>query len=231
MNIIATVDLEMDTLAELAAFYNKVAEKPVKRFADRKSAARRIRAELDALAERTDRVRYAIPTGSETFDVVEETPVEPEFDAVDQELMDRFGRCDCPSCGVHLSNGVLEEGDDGANGEPPIKMDHFRFECMGCGHEFGPVVKRRKTPSASPERAAAIAASWTDAETARKRKTRHVVRVTDAAGRRVEYGSVRKAFIALGLPLGQHIKFRMALKAAGNLEGYGMKWEAIQITE
>jgi hypothetical protein len=33
----------------------------------------------------------------------------------------------------------------------------------------------------------------------------------------VEYGSTTKAFEALKLPLGRHIKFRMKLKAAGKL--------------
>lgn len=34
----------------------------------------------------------------------------------------------------------------------------------------------------------------------------------------VEYGSTTKAFEALKLPLGRHIKFRMKLKAAGKLD-------------
>lgn len=71
-----------------------------------------------------------------------------------------------------------------------------------------PVAITRAAPSA--QRAASIAASWADPAVAAKRAERTCV----CAGGK-EFGSVRKAFVALGLPLGNHIKFRMALKAAG----------------
>jgi len=75
----------------------------------------------------------------------------------------------------------------------------------------------------SKSRSAAIAASWTDSETAAKRAQRHAVRV---AGQ--EFRSVRAAFAALNLPMSKHIKFRMELKAAGQLNAFGYDWEIIE---
>jgi len=75
----------------------------------------------------------------------------------------------------------------------------------------------------SKSRSAAIAASWTDSETAAKRAQRHAVRV---AGQ--EFRSVRAAFVALNLPMSKHIKFRMELKAAGQLNAFGYDWEIIE---
>lgn len=72
-------------------------------------------------------------------------------------------------------------------------------------------------------RSEAISESWKDPEVKAKRSARHFVRVDG-----VEYRSVRAAFVALSLPLNQHIKFRMALKAAGKLESYGKSWEAFE---
>lgn len=67
------------------------------------------------------------------------------------------------------------------------------------------------------------AASWADPVVRAKRCKRHFVRVDG-----VEYNSVRAAFVALGLPLGQHIAFRMELKATGHLNGYRRSWEIFE---
>lgn len=79
--------------------------------------------------------------------------------------------------------------------------------------------KAEKTPKEPADRAAAIAASWTDPEVAAKRAQRSHVKVAGT-----EYKSVREAFKALGLPDSKHIKFRMELKASEsgrkNFEGH-----------
>jgi hypothetical protein len=47
-----------------------------------------------------------------------------------------------------------------------------------------------------------------------------------------EYGSVKQAFTALHLPLGRHIRFRMALKAAGKLDfEYNTKTYAFKVAK
>ena len=78
----------------------------------------------------------------------------------------------------------------------------------------------RKAAAKSSDRSAAIAASWTDKKVAAARATRHHVRVEDKT-----YKSVREAFMVLALPLGQHIKFRGALKAAGKADFGGYKFK------
>lgn len=63
-----------------------------------------------------------------------------------------------------------------------------------------------------------VAASWADEATAKARSTRHHVKV--AYGKMKEktetFGSVRKAFHALGLPESKHIRFRGKLKKSGH---------------
>lgn len=57
---------------------------------------------------------------------------------------------------------------------------------------------------------AGVAASWKKPETRARRLTRNAVECDG-----VEYGSLFKAFCALGLPESKHIKFRVALKVSG----------------
>lgn len=48
------------------------------------------------------------------------------------------GYVDCPHCHVHLSNGVIQDGD--CTGETTIRLKKHLYECMGCGEEFGPLL-------------------------------------------------------------------------------------------
>ena len=127
------------TTAELVAFYNKHSDKPVKKFADRKTAERRVSA---LVAE------------------------------IEQKMA---------------------------------------------------AVRPKKAAAKSTDRSAAIAASWTNKQVAAARATRHAVRVGDKT-----FKSVREAFMVLALPLGQHIKFRGALKAAGKAEFAGRKFRLVE---
>lgn len=86
----------------------------------------------------------------------------------------------------------------------------------------------RKAAAKSSDRSAAIAASWTNKKVAAARATRHGVRVTDPRGGQGNYKSVREAFMVLALPIGQHIKFRGALKAAGKAEFGKFKFALIE---
>lgn len=75
--------------------------------------------------------------------------------------------------------------------------------------------KAKAERTVNGDRSAAIAASWCDKNVAAARAQRHAVSVNGT-----EYRSVAAAFVALGLPMGSHIRFRGALKAAGKL-AYG----------
>jgi len=111
----------------------------------------------------------------------------------------------CPHCGIHLSNGVIEHGDE--VGEKILKLKEFQFECMACGSEFGPALKHA---AKSITRSTSISESWNDSEIAAKRARRDNVEVNG-----VQYRSVAQAFQKLNLPMSKHIQFRMELKATG----------------
>jgi hypothetical protein len=57
--------------------------------------------------------------------LVEEKPIIGEF-------------THCPSCGIHLSNGVGVHNQE-VNGEL-VKHEAFEYACLACGHEFGPAI-------------------------------------------------------------------------------------------
>lgn len=73
-------------------------------------------------------------------DVVEEKPYGYES----------HGFINCPSCGIHLDNGVGVHNQE-VNGKL-IKHTTHEFCCLGCGAEFGPVLPGKKavgTPHAN----------------------------------------------------------------------------------
>lgn len=69
---------------------------------------------------------------------------------------------------------------------------------------------------------AAITKSWQDPEIRTRRATKNKVRVDGAT-----YKSVRAAYVALGLPLKEHVKFRALLKEHGQATNHGMHWSII----
>jgi len=87
----------------------------------------------------------------------------------------------------------------------------------------------RAKPVLSPEeikanRAAGIAKSWTKSDIHVKRSQRSAVEVDG-----VRYRSVKQAFDKLGLPLNEHINFRMTLKAEGSQRCYDREWKIIPL--
>lgn len=112
-----------------------------------------------------------------------------------------FNEIACPKCGeTHDQTYAGKEGT--AAGD--------RLFCHHCNTEYYPNGKIYKQQKDSTTRGAAIAESWNNPEVASKRKQRTHVTVNGAS-----YNSVADAFTKLGLPMGQHIKFRMELKAEG----------------
>lgn len=105
---------------------------------------------------------------------------------------------------------------------PPTHAEYA--ECRDLAHAIPPNPLAERNPerlslpellkrdgSAAAGRGGAIAASWSDptVKAARSKRDRVVV---EGVG---EFRSVKEAFLALGLPLAKHIKFRVALKADG----------------
>lgn len=144
---------------------------------------------------------------------------------LDVEIFELYGEVYCPHCGVHLENGVIAHGDE--DGEGGFIENHsYQYSCMKCMGEFGPELGAKAEPSEA--RSAGIAKSWDDAEVAAKRKQRHGVEVT-VDGVKTSYGSVRKAYIALGIPLNGHIAFRMLLKEKGRVKENGRSWKVVPL--
>lgn len=199
------INVQTATTAELVAFYNAHANKPVNKFADRKTAERRVN-ELMA------GIKFSKPSAKKAA-ALSSTKVTP---------VAHTGSDACPRCGAtaDITCGEVKE----LHGKQHLVNEHIAF-CHTCGHSWD-VNTGRKVSDKAPKkdhgpRGEKIAASWQDKRVAAARATRHAVRVTDPRGGQGSYRSVREAFMVLALPLGQHIKFRGALKASGKAEIQG----------
>lgn len=190
------INVQTATTAELVAFYNAHANKPVNKFADRKTAERRVN-ELMA------GIKFSKPSAKKAAALAEQPA---------HELR-------CPACGdtENLTCGEYKI----LRGQQHLVNEHIA-DCHSCGHEWNTNTgKPVRKAAVNSERGEKIAASWQDKRVAAARATRHAVRVTDPRGGQGSYRSVREAFMVLALPLGQHIKFRGALKASGKAEIQG----------
>ena len=152
------------TTAELVEWFNAHAESPVKKFADRKTAERRV---LALLAEGVKAVK-----------------VEVDHSAANKRI---------------------------AAAMPKLKTAKASSASRN--------VERAADNGSSEDRSAAVAATWMNPDVAAARSVRDHVLVNDAW-----HVSVRQAFIDLGLPLNEHIKFRAQLKRSRKAEAYGFKW-------
>ena len=189
--------------ADLVAFYNENSgSKPIKKFADRRTAETRVIAlieSLNALAEPSnespipdakprEEVSSDVKTHKARAVVKKAEPTQEELDAMTDEEYEAF-----------VKSGL----NDSAN-----------------------CVVQNGTPSHRRSNSEGIAKSWDNKEVAQKRLTRNGVMVEGVG----EFKSVRAAFAALGLPDSKHIRFRMKLKEAGRLNfEFGNKSYTFQI--
>lgn len=189
--------------ADLVAFYNaNSGSKPIKKFADRRTAETRVIALIESLnaldepsnespipdAKPREEVSSDVKTHKARAVVKKAEPTQEELDAMTDEEYEAF-----------VKSGL----NDSAN-----------------------CVVQNGTPSHRRSNSEGIAKSWDNKEVAQKRLTRNGVMV-DGVG---EFKSVRVAFAALGLPDSKHIRFRMKLKEAGRLNfEFGNKSYTFQI--
>lgn len=204
------MNLTTATTAELIAFYNAHAAKPVKRFSDRKTAERRC-AEFVSAPEQQNFVKIAAQ----------------EIAAAARRAMaaDNAHELRCPECGDtdNLTTGEVKL----LRGMQHVVNEHIA-DCHMCGHEWDTLTgKAVRKVAASPERSAAIAASWQDKKVAKARAARHAVEVVGPNRKSQQHRSVKEAFMVLALPLGQHIKFRGQLKAHGEASFGGYKFKLV----
>lgn len=173
--------------AELLTFFNtNTGGAQVKKFADRKTAERRVLALIDEMIADGD------------LPVQEETKVTKEVNKPFDRTVDG-----CPHC--HATEDQTCAGEEGTAAEE-------RNLCHHCGTEYwretGEIYK---APAKSATRSAAIAKSWDNDAVATARAKRDNV-VVEGFG---TFRSVAAAFKKIGLPISRHIKFRLELKANG----------------
>lgn len=189
--------------ADLVAFYNaNSGSKPIKKFADRRTAETRVIALIESLnaldepsnespipdAKAREEVSSDVKTHKARAVVKKSEPTQEELDAMTDEEYEAF-----------VKSGL----NDSAN-----------------------CVVQNGTPSHRRSNSEGIAKSWDNKEVAQKRLTRNGVMVEGVG----EFKSVRVAFAALGLPDSKHIRFRMKLKEAGRLNfEFGNKSYTFQI--
>ena len=117
----------------------------------------------------------------------------------------------CPNCKA--------TEDQTAAGLDGTKAGDERNFCHHCGTEYWrDTGKIYKAPAPSTARSQGISESWNNPEVAAKRAQRHNVKVTLDGKDKGVFRSTLEAFKKLNLPQSGHIKFRMALKAAGQKE-------------
>lgn len=101
--------------------------------------------------------------------------------------------------------------------DKPVKRFSDRKSAERRIEELGPALHSKTLSEA-------IRISWLVPETASKRSERSGVKVNGDW-----FKSVAAAFRALELPMNEHIKFRMQLKAEGELTAYNKHWEIIAL--
>lgn len=126
-------DIATAKTSELVAFFNAhTGGAQVKKFADRKTAERRVAALIIEM----------------------EAELNPTTAALVAEESDKYSDrafTHCPLCSISLSNGLQTYDNLSAEKDPIAHTMTHELMCLGCGGFFGPEVKRvaRKTPSAA----------------------------------------------------------------------------------
>lgn len=107
------------------------------------------KANLETLQALFDALPPAAPEGQPSIETLVEDaggtlgtpePITEGFAEVDGKPVDT-----CPSCGIHLSNGLLHVDDCAANTDKTyreLRDENFakgEWNCMGCGHHFGAI--------------------------------------------------------------------------------------------
>lgn len=189
--IVTRETLTTVAMKDLVVFYNAHSvDKPVAKFADRKTAERRVLAVLDSLDI------IAAQGGDLEDGKLVNAPV----------MKTRASREVNPGTMLTDINAALAE-DEITEEDARKELDLLKQAKVNAKVKTG--AKSGLTLSA------AIAASWADPVVAQKRMTRHGVTVT-CNGSSAEYKSVRAAFGTLGLPDSKHIRFRMLVKEHGS---------------
>lgn len=180
------------TTAEMVAEYNKLTDKSIKKFSSRAAGEKQL-----AKAREFMVVAKAVVEGAASVK-------EDERKGQDRRATDRRHE---PAKVVVTSPGLRNPGDvfgsalDAAKNSKPDAT-----------------LADKKSPAPSATRSQGISESWNNPDVAAKRAQRHNVKVVLDGKEKGVFRSTLEAFKKLNLPQSGHIKFRMALKAAGQKE-------------
>lgn len=157
---------------ELVSFYNKNCEcfgkKQVTKFSDRMTAEIRVKTMIEDIEAEAEQV--AQESSPSTLSVCLGLSPKP-FEEVNMEVRKEYAEAvhadyearhfeipeHCPSCGIHLSNGVGYH-DQEVNGKK-IKHDKFEYVCLACNEEFGPAISKKRASESTGEVREAMRAS------------------------------------------------------------------------
>lgn len=121
---------------------------------------------------------------------------------------------------AHFGKKVVTKFADRATAELRVRQMVADLEAEESVKNKTAAVKtdEHKAPKVSTTRSKGISESWNSPEVAAKRAQRHNVKVVLDGKEKGVFRSTLEAFKKLNLPQSGHIKFRMALKAAGQKE-------------
>lgn len=189
--------------ADLVAFYNaNSGSKPIKKFADRRTAETRVIALIESL--------NALDEPSNESPIPDAKPCEEVSSDVK----------------THKARAVVKKAEPTQEELDAMTDEEYEAFVKSGLNDSAKCVVQNGTPSHRRSNSEGIAKSWDNKEVAQKRLTRNGVMVEGVG----EFKSVRVAFAALGLPDSKHIRFRMKLKEAGRLNfEFGNKSYTFQI--
>lgn len=207
-------DVKAASLVELAAFYNLHNEaNPIKKFADRKSAERRVLAIIESLAIIDDQ-GGDVETGTlaKGTEVADEPKAEAPAPVVHKTRASRQ---------VNPSAEFVSPNADVPEDEITAEMAAAELEAM---RAHAANAKAEPKASSGLSLSASIALTWLDPSVAAARMTRDGVTVWLkgeeegswlVCGSGDGYKSVAAAFAELKLPMSKHIRFRLKVKKEG----------------
>lgn len=208
------------TTAEMVAEYNKLTSKSIKKFSSRAAGEKQL-----AKAREFMVVAKAVVAGAASVKEDERKGDRRDGDRRHEPAKVVVTKADpspakksydyavdgCPNCKA--------TEDQTAAGLDGTKAGDERNFCHHCGTEYWrDTGKIYKAPKVSTTRSKGISESWNNPEVAAKRAQRHNVKVVLDGKEKGVFRSTLEAFKKLNLPQSGHIKFRMALKAAGQKE-------------
>lgn len=202
----ASINTRTATMTQLVSFYNEHAPTPVKRFADRATAGKRVQRLVDGMIAETEKkilndagVQEGEGVPPEVVESIQQSRNTIMLNALAKPtFIPSYNHQVCPKCGSsEIYNGRTQGG---------LIVDEDRI--AGC-HACDWVQDDRRSSNNS----AGVSRSWQDPETKVARTTRHAVLVNGTQ----TFRSTAEAFRQLKLQMSKHIAFRAQLKAAGVL--------------